>query len=93
MKESTSVTLHLFIFGGVSDTGEDGHSDSQIQQQDADLTVTVLHKQDGGKLVRNFNVCRSGTVGGQLVLSSFNLFTAANLNVPLSHPRNLLACL
>lgn len=40
------VQRYLLIFSSVSDTREDGHSDCQVQQQDADLTVTVLQRPD-----------------------------------------------
>lgn len=42
ISSQTSARLHLLIFSGVSDAGEDGDADRQVQQQDADFTVTVL---------------------------------------------------
>ena len=42
--------FYLLVFSGVGNAGEDGHAHGQVQQQYANLTVTVLQGQDGGKL-------------------------------------------
>lgn len=71
-------TFYLFIFSSVSDAREDGHSDSQVQQQDADLTVTVLQIQDGGK--GNFK-CLQGQKGIKKWITDISsLFSASPIN-------------
>lgn len=44
-----ALFVYLLIFSRVSDTREDGYSNRQVEQQDADLTITVLQRQRGGK--------------------------------------------
>lgn len=62
ISSQSSAWLYLLVFSRVSDAGEDGHADRQVQQQDADLPVTVL--QTRGKESRSRTESGSGTEGG-----------------------------
>ena len=63
MKYRLRVECYRFIFCGVSDAREDGDSHSEIQQQDAHLTVTVLHETHRKTLLRNLNISTNNYTG------------------------------